>query len=165
MCALAWSRLGHWRDAFDEFHRLFELESTAHNALQLATTSVMAGELVRGEAWFERALEINGETGEVPPAQARTEYLSALTAASEYSICMPHLEWLAHAYRSARITDSHFLWTRGLPFFTVFLEKSLPILEAVLPRQDVMVWYQSLRSDLDAEGQAAIDTHLAALQH
>jgi len=164
MCALALSRMGNWSDAFNEFHHLFELEPTAHNALQLATTSVMAGELVRGHAWFERALEANGETGELPPAQARTEYLSALTAVSEYNVCMPHLEWLAQAYRSAGITDTHFLWTRGLPFFSVFLEKSLPILLAVLPKPDVANWYRALRPDLDEEGQAAIDAHLAALQ-
>ena len=160
LCALSQSNMAQWAPAFADFHELFELEPTAHNALQLATTSVMAGELKRGQAWFERADMLNREGGEMPPGRLRTAFLSALEQAGEPAACLPHLEWLARAYRALSVTDSHVVWSHGLPFLGDFLEKSLPLLRAAVPETEIRAWYLSLREDLDADGQATVDAFL-----
>lgn len=160
LCALARSNLAHWPAAFADFHELFDREATAHNALQLATTSVMAGELERGVAWFERADMLNRESGDMPPGQLRTGFLSALEQAGQIAACLPHLEWLARAYRALSVSDSHVVWSHGLPFLGDFLDKSLPLLRELLPEIDIPAWYQAMREDLDDEGRATIDTFL-----
>lgn len=163
MFALANARLQQWQLAFEHYHNLFELEPTAFNAMQLATTSVTAGQLLRGHAWFEKAEQINRDTSEVRQPLMRTQYLSALEQAGELAAAKPHLDWLADAYRLARTSDDHQLCMYGLPFFQVFLEKSLPILRACCSEADLRAWYASMREDLDDGGRDALDRHLASL--
>ena len=163
LTALAHARLEQWRQAFEQYHALFEIEPSAFNALQLATTSVMCNELLRGQAWFEKADQINQDAGELSPPRLRTEYMSALEKAGEFAVAMPHLDWLADAYRAVKITDDHFLWSHGLPFFGQFLSKSLPILQATHSDQGVQAWYTQMRDALDDQGRRAIDLHLKEL--
>ena len=160
LCALAESRLARWADAYDDFHALFELEPTAHSALQLATTSVMSGQLLRGQAWFDEADTLNTQSGDMPPPQLRTAFLSALEQAGEYAACEPHLVWLRDAYASVASTDSHRLWSYGLPFFSEFLAKSKALLEHHLDAEQLHAWFQPLKPKVDADGQAAIDAVL-----
>lgn len=163
MCALALSRMDRWSEAFEHYHRLFELESSTFNALQLATTSVLAGELTRGEAWFEKACEINRQTSVMQPARMRTAYLSALEQAGEFEAAVPYLEWLAKGYMAMRITDDHFLWMRGFPFFSEYLSKSLALLRHALPEEDLKAWYVNMGGDLDEDGQAMLTQHIAGM--
>ncbi len=163
LCALAHARLQQWPQAFEHYHSLFELEPTAFNAMQLATTSVTASQLLRGHAWFEKAEEINQRSNEIRPSEMRTQYISALEQAGEFTAAMPHLDWLADTYRSVRTSDDHQLWCYGLPFFQVFLDKSLPILRATCAEEEVRAWYVRMRDDLDDAGREAIDRHLSAL--
>ena len=130
------------------------------NALQAATMAVMAGELVLGQAWFEQAERLNAEHHDMASPALRTRFISALEQAGELSACMPHLEWLAQAYKAHTLTDSHLLWTRGLPPFGVFLEKALPILTTTLNAHDVRKWYDSLRVAVDEDGKKQVEHFL-----
>lgn len=156
VCALAYSGMAQWRQAFDAFHTLFELEPSAHNALQLATTSVMCRELTRGQAWFDKAEQLNADSGEMPQPRLRTAYMSALEKVGETEALLPHLNWLAAVYKAVAITDSHFLYMRGLPFFSVFLEKASPVLRACLPEAELKAWYEDLAASLDEDGKSAV---------
>lgn len=163
LCGLAFSRMNKWDQAFDHFHHLFELEPTTLNALQLATTSVMSGELTRGEAWFVKAIELNEQEAAMPPARLRTAYLSALENAGEFEATLPHLEWLARGYAAMQITDDHFVWSRGFPFLAEFLSKSQSLLSNVLPGKELRTWYEQMNGELDSQGQEKLQSHLAGL--
>jgi len=163
MCAMSLSRMSQWPEAFAHYHHLFELEGNAFNALQLATTSVMAGELTRGEAWFAKAVELNAQGHEMPPARLRTAYLSALKNAGEFEAATRHLDWLAQGYMAMRITDDHFVWTRGFPFFSEFLAQSQQLLSQALPSAELRLWYERMAEALDEEGRRLLSQHVAAL--
>lgn len=163
LCALCHCALLQWEQAFNCFHELFQYESSAHNALQLATTSVMCGELLRGQAWFEKAENLNASSREMPSPTLRTNYISALEKKGEMAALMPHLDWFADLYASLSITDSHFLWARGVPFFSVFLEKSLPILQANMANADIPDWYRKMEKSLDEGGREALHVHIQTL--
>src|SRR5690606_4778954 len=98
LAALCLSRLERWPEAFEHYYALFEHEPSAFNALQLATSSVMAGELLRGQAWFEKADDLNQAARAMAPVELRTGFLSALRQAGEHEACLPHLEWMAGMY-------------------------------------------------------------------
>jgi tetratricopeptide (TPR) repeat protein len=149
LCAIALARMERWAEAFDEYHRLFDLAPDAHTALDLATTSIKFGELLRGQAWFERAEQLNLQSHQMPSAALRTAFLSALSQEGELAACLPHIEWLAQAYRTLRLTDSHLLWTRGLPFFSVFLQKSEPVLRHAFGDAEARNWYLRLRDAVE----------------
>lgn len=164
LCALSLSSLDRYPEAFPHWLALFQEESTAHNALQLATTSVMCGELDRGEAWLQKFDEINEASHETSSALARTNFISAISkAGQDVQHALPHLEWLKQLYAHLHITDPTFLYMRGVPFFSAFLENSLPILQATLSPSDVRAWYGELDERLDAEGQASLQQWVATL--
>jgi len=163
VCALACSGQKRWSEAHAHFAALFEVESSAHNALQLATTAVMAGNVAIGQEWFDKAWTLNLTSGEIPPPTMQTSYATALESAGRPELALPCADWLRAAYESLSITDSTFLHLRHMPFFNAFLEKSLPIVKASLPAHEIPAWYRSMRAHLDEAGQSAIDTHIERL--
>ncbi|WP_337877814.1 hypothetical protein [Caldimonas sp.] len=163
ICALALCRLERWSEACEQWHALYELEPSAFNAMQMATSSVMAAELLRGQAWFDKADAENLRTREFSPALLRTQMLSALEQTGELAACVPHIDWMANMYGSVRITDSHLLWTHDLPFFGTFLDKALPILHTAMDKEDLRRWCERLRERVDENGQQELDARLAQL--
>ncbi|WP_375591791.1 hypothetical protein [Chitiniphilus eburneus] len=162
LCALAQSRLGAWPAAFGHWHALFELEPTAHNALQLATTSVMCGEIERGEQWFRQSGELNAASQDTNPVQAHISFLTALCNIGRHAEALPYLCWIRDVYRQLHITDDTFLHLRGVPFLSVFLENSWPVLHAALDAPAIGAWYGELIADLDEDGAQRTRHWLAA---
>lgn len=163
LCALALCGLDRHADAFDHWLALFECEPSAHNALQLATTSVMCDEVDRGEAWLEKFDGINARSDEMSPVLARTNFLSALVQRGKMSRALHYLDGLKEVYAQVGSTDSTLLYLRGIPPFGVFLESSLPILRATLSPANVRSWYDTLDGRLDADGRRALDAWIASL--
>lgn len=161
--ALAYSRCRQWAFAHADYRSLFEREETAFNALQLATTAVMADSLAEGNKWFEKATTLNRETRSMPQPRLHTNYLSVLEQHGDLPECLPHLEWLASAYRELKVTDATFLWVRGLPIFSEFLRKSVPVLRICMKGQALQDWYLDMRPFLDDAGKQVLDVHLAQM--
>ena len=164
LCALAHSDAHRYGEAFPYWLALFQQEPSAHNALQLATTSVMCGEVPRGEAWLMKFDEINEERHELSPVTARTQFISALTQSGHLAEALPYLVWVRDVYAHLRITDSHFLYMRGVPFFSAFLEVSLPTVRASLSADAVVAWYEALAGKLDEDGEAQLAAWIGHLK-
>ncbi|WP_227817565.1 tetratricopeptide repeat protein [Nitrogeniibacter aestuarii] len=160
--ALAHSRRGRWGEAYEAFSSLFALEPSAHNALQLATTSVMHGEMAQGASWYSRAVSMNDDLREMALPAVRTAYLSALERAGQFEACEPPLAWLRSAYESVGHTDSHLLWSHGLPPFGEFLARAGQLLKHTLPPEAWLAWFEHMRPHLDAPGGEQLDAFLAA---
>lgn len=156
LCALAHSAQHRYLEAFPYWLALFQQEPSAHNALQLATTSVMCGELDRGEAWLMKFDEINQESREMSPVMARTNFISALNQAGRQAEALPYLSWVRDVYAHVRITDSHYLWSRGVPFFPSFLERSQANLQTHMSAAEMAAWYGELSGKLDEAGEAQL---------
>ncbi|MGS7193196.1 hypothetical protein ACQ7NX_20535 [Enterobacter cloacae subsp. dissolvens] len=158
ICAISHSRIGSYEKGFEHYLCLFELEGgvSAHTALQLATTSVMCGEESRGAAWFIKFDQLNLENPEVSSGEARANFIAALASRGEWLEAFNHLNWLKEGYKSLHITDSHFLYMRGFPFFEIFLDKSYAIVSQVLKGEALFLWYEELGEWLDKDGQDAV---------
>jgi hypothetical protein len=121
----------------------------------------MAGEIEWGEKWVAKALETNRAEPTVLGLGILTNYMTALTQTGHMKLAMPYLEELKKCYESFGITDSHFLWTRGVPFFETFLEKSTVIVQNVLNPEQAQAWYASMLPHLDESGRAQVTEWLA----
>ncbi len=157
LCALSLSRLDRYEEAFAYWLNVFSREESVHNALQLATSSVMCDELERGKAWLAKADELNEKQREMSPVALRINFISALSRRGHFHDAFDHLQWMKTLYEQLHITDSTFLYLRNVPFFTAFLENSLPITKAVLSPEEAVRWYASMREHLDTDGQEEID--------
>ncbi|MDR2219531.1 MAG: hypothetical protein LBE24_03015 [Methylobacillus sp.] len=163
LCALACSRMGRWPEAFNHWLHLFDLEPSAHNALQLASSSVMCHEIDRGEAWLQKYHEINEKSGEMPVIAAYLNFTSAFEQAGHPERAMPYLTWIRDVYAHLNITDDTFLYMRGVPFFSSFLEKSLPYLKASMNLESGIAWYRELEGKLDEAGEQTLRAWIAHL--
>ena len=163
LCALSQARLENWEKAFDNYYALFAIELGVLNALQLATTSVMAGHLAQGESWFEKARQINDEKQEMPWPGLYTNFLSALAMKGEWAAGLPHVEWLRDMFQGMSNSDDTFVFMHGMPFLSVFFEKSLPFLRAVMSETEVRAWYAAMGEHLDDEGRRKLEGWLGNL--
>jgi hypothetical protein len=156
LCAISCSQTGKWPQAVAYWQALFSKEETAHNALQVATSAVMANETGQGAAWFEKAQAINASSREMPSIAILTNMLSALTAAQQHGAAMPYLEQLKGVYTGLHVTDPTFLFGHRVPLFHVFLEKSGAIVNQVLGMDESRKWFASMLPHLDERGKAEL---------
>lgn len=164
LCALCLARQARWSRAYDDYHALFACEPSVTNALQLSTTSVMAGELARGQAWFEKASQLNAENLTMPWPVLQTNFLSALENKGEWAAGLPQVEWLRDMFQGMTSSDDHFVHMHDMPFLSVFFEKSLPFLRAQMTEAEVLEWYGAMHGHLDAGGQEKLAAWLEKLR-
>ncbi|MDN4059948.1 hypothetical protein QPK31_17160 [Massilia sp. YIM B02769] len=162
ICAIACSRLARWSEALAYWRDLFGEEDSAHNALQVATSAVMAGQLALGVEWIDTCSARNASTRDMPAMQILTAFVTALGHAGERHAAMPYLEQIRQLYADLGNTDSTFLHLRGLPFFSAFLANTRPFVHAVLGDERGREWYAALGPSLDAGGRQELDAWLQA---
>jgi hypothetical protein len=161
ICAIACARLARWAEASAYWETLFTREATSHNALQVASCSVMAGELAKGEQWFARVLEVNAQTSDTPLINSYTNFISALDMSGQHRAALPYLEWVRDIYQHLHITDATFLTLRGVPFFGSFLDKSAPIVAASMDASQARSWYAAMLAHIDQDGQDELNAWMA----
>lgn len=160
ICGIACSRLARWEEASSYWCSLFDQETSAHNALQVATSSVMAGALAAGIEWVDKAAALNAKSAELPGLQIWTNFVTALGRAGQEQAAMPYLEKIRQVYADLGITDPTFLHLRRVPFFSAFLENSRPLVRVALDREAGREWYASLLPSLDASGRQELSDWL-----
>jgi hypothetical protein len=157
LCALASSRLERWEVALEFWQTLFGDEPTAHNALQVATSSVMAGDVNSGSLWMERARALNTTSRDTPRMTMETSFITALTESGQVHAAMPCLEEIRKFYVEFGVTDPTVLYMNQCPRFDVFLDKSAPIVRANLDAEQGRRWYASMLPHLDERGKLELD--------
>jgi len=162
ICAIVCSRLGRWDEALAHWRALFEGEASAHNALQVATSAVMAGQLALGVEWIEACAQRNAQAKEMPEVQVWIGFVTALGHAGEHHAAMPYLDKIRQHYADLGITDSTALYLRGMPFFSAFLANTRPFVRAVLGQERGRRWYAVLAPSLDANGRQELAAWLDA---
>jgi hypothetical protein len=161
LAGLANARLERWGDSRQCWLSLYSESPSARHALEIATSSVMAGEVDIGEKWVAKAQELNTSDHTLRGLTIITGYLSALTRAGQMKLALPYLEQLKECYESSNTTDDHFLWSRGVPFFETFIEKSAVIVREVLDVEQGRAWYASMLPHLDERGREALNDFLS----
>jgi hypothetical protein len=161
LCALACSRLGRWPESTNFWHTLFDEERTAHNALQVATSSVMAGNVQRGATWVAKSLEMNAVSHELPGLLIQTNFVTALSQCGQMKDALPYLDEIKQVYANVRLTDPTFLYAQRMPLFSAFLDNSAPVIRAALDPEQGRAWYTSMLPHLDDSGRTELSAWLA----
>ncbi len=160
ICALACSGLERWSEARYYWQALFDHEPTAHNALQAATTSVMAGATAQGVDWVEQAAELNLLSRELPMLQVWIGFVTALGRVGQERAALPYLEKIRQVYAELGTTDATVLYAQRIPFFGAFLDNTRPLVRAALDDEQGRRWYAALLPSLDAGGKQELNAWL-----
>lgn len=160
ICALSCSGLERWPEAAGHWEALFAHEPSAHNALQLATSSVMAGALAQGVDWAEQAAALNARTREMTMLEIWIGFVTALGRAGQERAALPYLDKIRQVYAELGTTDATILYTRRIPFFSAFLDNTRPLVQAALDDEQGRHWYAALLPSLDANGKQELNAWL-----
>jgi tetratricopeptide (TPR) repeat protein len=164
LCALALSRLDRYADALPHWKQLAMLEPNAHNFQQVATSAAMLHDIEAAEQAFAHALEFSQrehQEGPSPAPMMHVNYASALQRAGRADMAAVHMEQLRDWYIALHITDTTFLYLRGMPFFSTFLENGLPIVRQVLDGPELEGWLNVLHNGIDQEGREQLQAYRA----
>lgn len=154
--ALAYFHTENYDEAKSIFENLCQKNGEPICWFNLCTSSIMAGETQKGLDALHQAIKLNREkdtNGEGIPTPFMYLYATrALLDSEQYNQAFNQLNELAEIYASLHITDSHFLYMRGVPFFDEFVKLS----RDVLAKQEVTdhkQWITYVSSRLDDEGK------------
>ena len=156
LCALCCMRQKRWLDAARYWETVFDDAPAVRHALQVACCAVMGIALERGEDWFGRARALNAATQEQPPLALLGAFVDALDAAGRPAAAMPWLDAIRDAYCSSRVTDPTVLFANRMPLLSEFLERSAPVVLAVLGRQQGLRWFAAMLGRLDEAGHVEL---------
>lgn len=154
--ALAYFHTENYKKSTDLFGEICQKSEDAVDWFNLATSAIMNQEERKGIDALDKAIRYNRETktnGEGMPSPFMRLYaIHALIDTERFNAAYNQLNELAEVYRSLSITDDHYLYSRGVPFFDEFFK----VAQKVLPKQtvtDSKTWISYLSSGLDESGK------------
>ena len=134
LLGLSYFRQGQFNLSEQTFVRLTENSTNPDDWFNLVTSSTLNKNVPLSEKAFARTIELYQEKGtkeNLPIPQIYYYYMQGLRDIKEYSKAFEQLEKLKDIYSKLVITDSTFLYLRGIPFFEDTIEASKEILENI----------------------------------
>ncbi len=157
--ALAYFHTESYGKSAELFERLSVGSKDAVRWFNLCTSAIMAGDTQKGLDALHQAIKLNREketNGEGIPTPFMQLYATrALLDSGKYNQAFNQLNELAEIYGELSITDTHFLYMRGVPFFDEFINLS----KEILGKQEVTdakQWVSYVSSRLDEDGKEAM---------
>lgn len=155
---LAYFHLGQHQEAMAHLAKYAAYHGKALDWFNYANAAALAAAPATALEAFQHCKELHGKDQQATNISLPTMtwyFCKSMQAAGYLDMIDQELESLRQGYMQARITDSHYLYTRGLPDFEDFLEIFKDWLQ-ILPYAEAESKWQSLNSNLDAQGKAAL---------
>lgn len=156
---LAHFQLGQYTAAQKELHAFALQTDAALDWFSLSTTAAMAGDQdLALKAFAHCKSKYAGSEAEKTLSLPLLHwyFLKAMVTAGFSGSVADEFSFLVQAFEVAKITDAHYLATRGLPDWEGFLEVLWPILDA-MPHDAANTILTRLRNALDAPGRASLN--------
>lgn len=140
----------------------FEQTRTSENSddwFNLVTSSTLNRNIELSEQAYLKAIEFykrNATNENLPLPQIYFYYMQALRDIKEYERAFLQLEELKEIYCNLSITDSTFLYMRGVPFFQSVIESGKEILENI-ERGKAEGFIKALHNGVDGDGKQYLD--------
>lgn len=138
------------------FSELARSSSESTDWFNLATSAALAGETGLAEEAFENALRCWDETENnqgIGPAYMYLYFACALRDSGKFDEACDKLDALRSTYEELYVTDTTFLYIRGVPFLSHFMDVARSILTALGDEVDARGWIEAFASKLDDDGR------------
>jgi tetratricopeptide (TPR) repeat protein len=159
LAGLAHFKLGNYQTAEAMFQEQVPLSQNPDDWFNLVTAATLNRNIELSELACRHAIELyqqHGKPENLPVPQMHFYYMLALRDVHAYQKAYEQLTVLKNIYCSLRITDSTFLYIRGVPFFSSVLEAGKAILENINPAAARSLLLE-LRKKVDEEGRTVLD--------
>lgn len=153
--ALTYFRQGNYEKSTLEFNKLSLRSKNPDDWFNLVTSLTLDSKFLESEKAFKKAIELYadfGNHGNISIPNMRFYYMQALKDMKQYERAYSQLEALSEFYTKLTITDSTFLYMRGVPFLEHTVDSSKEILENINPSKSKK-WISSLKNGIDEYGK------------
>ncbi|MEO5931736.1 MAG: hypothetical protein ABIR47_17510 [Candidatus Kapaibacterium sp.] len=159
IAGLAYFSLGEYPKALKHLALVAEGSSDAGDWFNVLTSATMAGEIERGERAMAMAIKCQTDSGYTQQPSIpfiRLYYTHALCDVEEFERAFLQLQELAALYSSLGITDTHFLYTRGIPFLSNTMIAAARVFKGLGNAFDSAGWLERFAETLDVEGRVFV---------
>ena len=140
------------------FQEVSEQSENPDDWFNLTTSATLNKNIELSERAFNKAIELykqNGTQENLSIPNMHCYYMQGLRDVGEFEKAFLHFKKMIEFYSKFVITDSTFLYMRGMPFFEHFLESSELILKNINP-EDVKKRLAELKSSVDEYGKESV---------
>ncbi|XOV91786.1 MAG: hypothetical protein ACFHWX_16430 [Bacteroidota bacterium] len=155
LIALSNFRLGDYGTSRIIFKELVVNSKNPDDWFNLVTSATLNNEIELGKQAFDKAIELyrkNGKKDNLSVPSMMFYYMQCLKDIKCYDLAFEQLDGLRKIYTDLKITDSTFLYLRGVPFFEHSIDASEEILINLDP-QIVKDWLTQFKKSVDDDGQ------------
>lgn len=167
LIGLASFRLKKYQRSQDIFEALATQSNESDDWFNVLTSATLNKNILLSEKAMDEILKIYSTTQErksVSLAQIYIYYMQALRDVKEYEKAFQQLSQLKKYYLQLKITDSTFLYMRGIPFLSHTMEAGKEILENY-SKIDSEKLLDELQQGLDEEGEIYIKEFRSNLKY
>lgn len=163
LVALSLFREGRYAESSALFEKLADGSNLPSDWFNLTTASTLGGDVKKGSASFDNAVSYykhHGKQEDLSIPNMTFYYMQCLKDVGQFERAFEQLKYLGNIYRELVITDSTFLWLRGVPFF----EHTIDAAKGILSQIDSSVarlWVESLREKVDGDGKSYLSKVLS----
>ena len=149
-----------YADAVFHFQHVVAIQPSADSWFNLATASVLSGDVEQGEQAFEKALHICVEQGNSAYPSVpfmRLYFCCALIEKNAIESAFHQVNILRSNYEKVRNTDQLFLQQRGLPSLQHTMKVAEDLFRKAREHFDFETWLAEFAGRLDPAGQALLE--------
>ncbi|CAJ1452442.1 unnamed protein product, partial [Effrenium voratum] len=149
---------GHFQKGLEYLKEAAQERGNLQDWFNLMSIAACAGDAIQSQAAFEQleGLFAKSEEEFLPWPQVLQYHVCALRDGQCYGAAFGQVERMRQIYQQLGITDTHFLYIRGVPFFSTFLELAETVIKP-LPDVEWNAWLDELAKHVDDEGKQSIE--------
>ena len=152
-------RLGNYETSKTIFNELAVNSRNPDDWFNLVTSATLNNEIELGKQAFDKAIEFykkNGKKDNISVPSMMFYYMQCLKDIKCYDLAFEQLNGLRKIYTDLKITDSTFLYLRGVPFFEHTIDASEEILINLDPKI-VKDWLTQFKKSVDDDGEQYLE--------
>ncbi|HRH68485.1 MAG TPA: tetratricopeptide repeat protein [Flavobacteriales bacterium] len=156
LVALSFFREGRYAESSALFEKLADGSNLPSDWFNLTTASTLGGDVEKGRTSFDNAVsyyKYHGKQEDLSIPNMTFYYMQCLKDVGQFERAFEQLKYLGNIYRELVITDSTFLWIRGVPFFEHTVDAAKGILSQIDPNA-ARSWVTSLKEKVDDDGKS-----------
>jgi len=153
--ALTYFRQGDYEKSTSIFERLASNSTNTDDWFNLVSSLTLISKYSESEIALKKAIALRANPenkNDISIPNMRYYYMQSLKEMEQYQRAFTQLEVLSDFYTQFTITDSTFLYMRGMPFFQHTVDSSKEILENINPSVSKK-WISTLKNGIDNYGK------------
>lgn len=156
LTGLSLFRKSQYQEALPYFLDASKIEAEVNDWFNIVTSATLSRNIKVGSDAFDKAIELRlkSENNEPPSIPfMRLYYSCALRDINEHKLALMQINELRKIYEQLKITDSTFLYLRGVPFLSHTMDVAVDVFKGLGSQFSSKDWIDGFAKKLDEEGQ------------